>query len=300
LILVAGGTGFVGGAIVRELAARGKPLAVLSRSPESRDRFPGLGVEVRPGDVTQPETLASALAGVETVVGCQQFPNSPVEDPGRGYTFEKVDAEGTENIVAAAKQGGATRYVYLSGAGADPNAERHWFRAKARAEAAVQRSGMTYTILRPSWVYGPEDVALNRFLGMSRFLPFVPLIGDAGNQRLQPVFVEDVARAVAASLDNAAANNQVFEIGGPDVLTMKEIVATALEVSGRKRLLIPGPKPMMKAAASVLQFVPGKPLSPDAVDFITEDALADPAEIESALGLKMTPLREALTTYLAR
>jgi uncharacterized protein YbjT (DUF2867 family) len=299
MILVAGGTGFVGSAIVRELAGRGKPVAVLSRSSEkNRDRFPGLNVELRTGDVTQPETLGPAMTGVDTVIGCQQFPNSPIENPGRGYTFEKVDAEGTEHLVAAAKQAGVMRYVYLSGVGADPNAERHWFRAKARAESAVQDSGITYTILRPSWVYGPEDVALNRFLGMSRFLPFVPLIGDANKQKLQPVFVDDVAKAVAESLENPAADNQVFEIGGPEVLTMKEIVATALEVSGRKRLFLPGPKPVMKLAAAVIQFVPGKPLSPDAVDFITADALADPTEIESVLGLKMMPLREALGTYL--
>ena len=133
---------------------------------------------------------------------------------------------------------------------------------------------------------------------MSRFLPFVPLIGDANKQKLQPVFVDDVAKAVAESLENPAADNQVFEIGGPEVLTMKEIVATALEVSGRKRLFLPGPKPVMKLAAAVIQFVPGKPLSPDAVDFITADALADPTEIESVLGLKMMPLREALGTYL--
>jgi NADH dehydrogenase len=135
---------------------------------------------------------------------------------------------------------------------------------------------------------------------MSRMLPFVPLIGDAGTQRLQPVFIDDVARATAESLFNPAAENQVFDLGGPDVLTMKEIVSAALEASGRKRILLPGPAPIMKLAASVLQFLPGKPLSPDAVDFITADALADPSEIEAALGLKMTPLREALATYLGK
>jgi NADH dehydrogenase len=135
---------------------------------------------------------------------------------------------------------------------------------------------------------------------MSRMLPFVPLIGDAGNQRLQPVFIDDVARATAESLSNPAAENQVFELGGPEVLTMKEIVAAALEASGRKRILLPGPKPIMKLSASFLQFLPGKPLSPDAVDFITADALADPAALEAALGLKMTPLRQALATYLGK
>jgi NADH dehydrogenase len=301
MILVTGGTGFVGAGIVRELVRRGRRVAVLSRDPAKQSsRFPGLNVEFRAGDVTRPDTLAQSMSGVDAVVGCQQFPNSPIENPGRGYTFDLVDAQGTENLVAAAKAAGVARYVYLSGAGAAPNAERHWFRAKARAETAVRESGITWTILRPSWIYGPEDKALNRFLGMSRMLPFVPLIGDAGNQRLQPVFIDDVARATAESLSNPAADNQVFELGGPEVLTMKEIVSAALEASGQKRLLLPGPKPVMKLSASFLQFLPGKPLSPDAVDFITADALADPAALEAALGLKMTPLRQALATYLGK
>jgi NADH dehydrogenase len=238
------------------------------------------------------------MAGVDTVVGCQQFPNSPIENPSKGYTFERIDADGTENLVHAAKAAGVERYVYLSGAGAAPDAAEHWFRAKWRAETAVRESGMTYTIFRPSWVYGPEDRALNRFLGMARFLPFVPLVGNAGKQRLQPVFVDDVARAVAEALEKPAAEGQVFEIGGPEVLTMREIVGTALEVAGGKRLLLGSPKPLMKAVASVLQFLPGRPLTPMAVDFITNDALADPAGVEAALGVRMRPLREALGTYL--
>jgi NADH dehydrogenase len=301
MILVAGGTGFVGGGIVRELARRGKPVAVLSRDPARQaGRFPGLSVEYRKGDVTDPDSLETALAGIDTVISSQQFPNSPIENPRKGYTFEKVDAEGTENLVRVAKAAGVKRFVYLSGAGAAADAERHWFRAKWRAETAIRESGMTYTIIRPSWVFGPEDVALNRFLGMSRFLPFVPLIGNAGKQRLQPVFVDDVARAVAESLDKPAAENKVFEIGGPEILTMRAIVKTALEAAGRKRLLLASPKLLMKLVASIVQFAPGRPLTPDAVDFITMDALADPSKIEAALGINMTPLREALATYLGR
>jgi NADH dehydrogenase len=301
MILVAGGTGFVGGAIVRELAGRGKTVAALTRDPDgNRDRFPGLTVELRRGDVRDPETLAPALLDVETVIGTQQFPGSPVENPARGWTFEEVDAKGTENLVAAAKDAGVRRYIYISGAGAAPDAERHWFRAKWRAETAVRESGMTYTIFRPSWIYGPEDVSLNRFLGMSRFLPFVPLIGSPGKQRVQPAFVEDVATAAAGAVDNPAAENRVFELGGPEVLTMSEVVRTALRMAGRKRLLLASPKPVMKLAAAVLQFMPGRPLTPDAVEFITADALAGPSEAERALGVKMRPLREGLETYLGK
>ncbi len=300
MILVAGGTGFVGAGIVRELARRGKSVAVLSRSADTvAMRFPGLDVEARQADVTDAASLPAVFAGIETVIGCQQFPNSPIENPGKGYTFEKVDAEGTENLVAAAKAAGVRRYVYLSGVGAAPEG-RHWFRAKWRAEQAVRERVLTYTIIRPTWIYGPEDKSLNRFLGMARFLPFVPLIGNAGKQQMQPVFIDDVGRAVAESLDNAAAADQLFELGGPEVMSMSDVVRTALKVSGKKRLLLSSPKPVMKLIASVLQYAPGRPLTPDAIDFITGDAVANGTAMQDKLGLTLTPLREGLSTYLGR
>ncbi len=301
MILVAGGTGFVGGGIVRELARRGKKVAVLTRdAARARRRFPGLDIEYRQGDVRDPDSLRAAVQGAEVVIGCVQVPNSRIENKRRGYTFAEIDAAGTERLVAVASEAGVRRYIYLSGAGAAPDARYHWFRAKWRAETAVRESGIPYVIFRPSWVFGPEDVALNRFLGMARFLPFVPIIGDGSRQKLQPVFVDDVARAVAEAVDNPAADNQVFEIGGPQVLSMNEIVRTALEVAGRRRPLISFPKGLMKLAAAFLQFLPGPPLTPDAVEFITMDALADPTEVQSKLGITVTPLREALGTYLGR
>ena len=300
MILVAGGTGFVGAAIVRELARRGKRVVVLSRDPSAvRNRFPGSDVEFRRGDVTDPATLDGSFVGVEAVIGCQQFPNSPIENPGKGYTFDNVDARGTENLVAAAKAAGVGRYIYLSGVGAAPEG-RHWFQAKWRAETAVKEGGMTYTILRPSWIYGPEDNALNRFVRMARFLPCVPQIGNIGKQRMQPVFVEDVARAVADCLDNPAADNRLFEIGGPEVLSMKEVVAIALEVADRRRFILAAPAGLMKLFAIVLQFMPGRPLTPDAVDFITGDAMADSSDLKAAIGFEPTPLREGLATYLGK
>jgi NADH dehydrogenase len=135
---------------------------------------------------------------------------------------------------------------------------------------------------------------------MSRFLPFVPLIGSAGKQQMQPVFIEDVGRVVAESLDNPAAYDQVFELGGPEVMSMSDVVRRALEASRRKRLLLPSPKPVMKLVASLLQFAPGRLLTPDAVEFITGDALGDPTTIQQKLGITVTPLRDGLATYLGK
>src|SRR5215204_3728067 len=235
MILVAGGSGFIGGAIVRELARRGEPVTVMSHRPESvGDRFAGLNVAVRQGDARDAGSLKRAVQGMDTVISTMQFPNYPVENAKKGFTFEEIDARGNDRLVAAAKEAGVSAYIYLSGAGASPDARQHWFRAKWRAEQAIAASGLRYTIFRPSWVYGPGDQSMNRYVTFTRILPFVPVIGN-GRQRMQPVFVEDVARCVADSLTNKAAAKEIFEIGGPDVMTMNDVVRTMLQVMGKKR-----------------------------------------------------------------
>lgn len=298
MILVAGGTGFIGSAIVRALRTRGEAVAVMSRSADATIQP---GVSIRAGDVLRPETLPAAIAGCETVINAVQFPNYPTENKSKGFTFEEVDQHGTERLVAAAKAAGARRFIYISGVGAAPDAAKHWFRAKWAAEAAVKDSGLTYTILRPSWVYGPDDHALNRLVGFARRLPFVPVIGN-GEQRLQPVFVDDVAASVSASLGHPAAENHVFEVGGPQVLTMNEIVRMVLQVLGKQKPLIHAPAAIMELAASVAGLLPNAPLSPEIVSFATTDAVTGAGavqELEQALGVQLTLLRAGLASYLS-
>lgn len=299
MILVAGGTGFLGSAIVRELVRqRVAPVAVLSRVPSKiTRRFPDLTLEARGGDVTDPASLPAVLRGIETLINCVQFPTSPIEVPRKGWTFERVDYQGTVNLTAAARHEGVKRIVYLSGVGAAPDAPKHWFRFKWQAEEAVRASGITHTILRPTWVYGPEDVALNRLLGFARFLPFIPMFGD-GKQLMQPVFVDDVAKAVVLSLQTQAAANRTFEIGGPDVMTMDDVIQTALEVMGKRRFILHQPVLVGKALGRLASLLPSPPLSADAVDFITQSAVADNGPLLEALGLRLTPFREGLATYL--
>lgn len=290
-VLVAGGTGFIGSAVVRRLTAAGHEVAVLSRRPR-----PGLN-HVQ-GDVTDPASLEGKLEGFEAVVDAVQFPNSPIEDRRKGWTFERVDYGGTRNLVDAARAAGVRHYVNMSGVGAAPDARYHWFRFKWQEEQYIAESGIGFTNFRPSWVYGPEDNSLNRFLGFARWLPFVPVVGN-GRTRVNPVFVEDVAAHVEAAIARGPAN-RTFEIGGPEVLTMDEVIRTALRVARKRRLLLHQPKPLMKAVASVLQFAPGPlRLTPDAVEFITQDAVADIGPLREAFGLGLMPLEEALRTYLA-
>lgn len=298
MILVSGGTGFVGSAIVRELPRRGQQVAILGRdAAKVRERFDD-DVQPREGDVRKPETLVDAMRGIDVVVNAVQFPNSPIENPRKGWTFEEIDLKGTRNQVDAAKASGVRRFVYISGVGASKDAEKHWFRYKWEAETYLQNSGLEWVVIRPTWVYGPGDVSLNRFLGFAKMLPFVPMFGN-GEQAMQPVFIDDVGRVVADAALKPEAANQVLELGGPEVMSMNDVIKTALEVQGKKRMLLHQPVFVGKAVGSVAQVLPGKPLTPDAIDFITEPAVADTSRLREVLHPQLTPLREGLASYLA-
>jgi NADH dehydrogenase len=299
MLLVAGGTGLVGSAIVAELLNRGEPVAVLGRSEEKIKKRWGDRVEARAADVSRPETLPAAMTGIDTVINAVQFPTSPIEVPRKGWTFEAVDYQGTVNQVDAAKAAGVRRFVYVSGVGAAPGAEKHWFRYKWMAEQHLQQSGIEYVIVRPTWVYGPDDHALNRLLGFSNVLPFVPLFGDGKNE-MQPVFIDDVGRVVADASTTAEAANQVFELGGPQVMPMNEVLSTALSVKGRKRFLLHQPIILGKLAGKVASLLPNPPLSADAVDFINAPAVADTRNLERVLNPRLTLFRDGLETYLGR
>jgi len=298
MILVTGGTGFVGAAVVRELARRGKPIAAMSRNASNvTARFPGLDIEARQGDVRDADSLRQAFRGVETLINCVQFPGSPIENKRRGWTFEQIDCQGTLRQVLAAKESGVRRIVYVSGAGAGPDAAKHWFLYKWRAEEAIRASGISHVIVRPTWVYGPEDVSLNRFLGFARRLPFVPAFGS-GRQAMQPIFIDDLGRILAAAVERDEVANQTFEAGGPERMPMDDVIRTALDVAGRRRPILHQPVAVGKLLATFLQLLPGPPLTPDAIDFITHEAVADNAALERVFAPKLTPLREGLATYL--
>jgi NADH dehydrogenase len=298
MILVTGGTGFVGAAAVRELARRSGAVAVLGRSAEKiARRFSGLEVEPRAADVRDAASLREAFRHAEAVIDCVQFPNSPIENRRKGWTFEQVDYHGTLNQVLAAKACGVRRYVYVSGVGAAPDARRHWFRFKWLAEEAVRSSGVPHVIIRPTWVYGPEDAALNRFLGLARRLQFVPMFGD-GQQQMQPLFIDDLARVLADALERG--DGETFEAGGPERMSMDEVLRVALEIAGVRRPILHAPVAVGKLAATFLRLLPGPPLTPDAIDFITTPAVADNTALQRVFAPRLTPLREGLASYLGR
>lgn len=301
-ILVAGGTGFLGSACVRELTDHGHRVAVLSRSPgRVADRFPGRQVEGRGGDVTRPDTLAGTLDGVEVVVQAVQFPGFPVENPARGHTFREVDARGTANMAAAAADAGVRHFVYLSGVGADPESDRPWYRAKAMAEQSVRRGPFRHTVVRPSWVYGPEDESLNLFARLVRRVPgCFPQLGD-GSQRLNPVYVGDLARAVARRIESGEGGDAEFEIGGPVTYTMDGVVRVVMDVLDRRKPIVHVPFPVVRAGGAVAELLPGRPFSRGAADFLVQGGVAELSTFRDVFpDMPLTPMPEALEGYLPR
>lgn len=277
-VLVSGGTGFLGRAIVQKLKEEEHSVFILSRK--------AVGPDIIQGDITKPETLPKALEGMEAVVQCVQFPGHPIENRKKGYTYWQVDARGTENLSKLLKPAGIQHILYISGAGTDGKRSEPWFRAKWYAEQAVRASGVQATILRPSWIYGPNDKSLNRILGQARYLPFLPMIGN-GKNHVQPLFIDDLAKIVPLCLKNEADRDRIFEIGGPEEMTMKEMMQKALKAAGLKRAILPIPKWMMR------------PILGKAVDFITMDVRLDTSALKKAFPqFKPKCLEEALKTYL--
>jgi len=300
-VLVAGATGFLGASFVRELAARDLRVIALGRDAgRIRRRFEGLRVEARSGDVTRLGSLEAALQDVDTVVQCVQFSGFPVEDASRGLTFMDVDGQGTQNLVECARAASVQRFVYLSGVGADPSSDRPWYGAKAVAEASIRDSGLGYTIIRPSWVYGPEDRSLNLFIRALRLNPlFFPQIGD-GVQRLNPLYIQDLAAVVADVVETRSADGETFELGGPIAYTLDEIIRIAMEVTAQPRPIVHFPVALVKIAASLAELAPGQLLSRDAVDFLLQSAIADNSRFRKLFDRPLTPMPEALRAYAGR
>jgi NADH dehydrogenase len=296
-IVVTGGTGFIGREVVRRLLeSSGDDVAVTTRDPTGPDPFGGRveRVQAFAGD---PISLGKAFTRADVVVHAIQFPNHPVEDPKRGRSYVEVDGKGTEVAAAVAKKLGVRRIVYLSGAGAGQDRPQPWFQAKDRAEKAIRATGMEYTVLRPSWIYGPGDRSMNRFVFFCRYLPVVPVIGD-GKTPVQPVSVHDVARCIAEAARREDAKDKTLDLGGPERLTMDEIIRTVQKVLGRRVPLLHHPAPLMKLLVRPMALLPEPILSPTAIDFILQEVDVDPRPAVEYFGFPFRRLEDGLREYL--
>jgi uncharacterized protein YbjT (DUF2867 family) len=298
IVALAGGSGFIGRSIARRLVAGGIHVRVLTRNPESaRARLNLLGVEFIGAEIAIPALLSQALRGASAVVDAIQFEGYPVENPRRGLTFERIDYGGVVALIDAAKQSGVDRFIYISGAAADEKSAHPGFRAKGRAERAIRESGLTYTIFRPSLVYGLEDKVVN---GLARALRFAPIFGvpGTGRQRVQPVLVDDLAACVMLALSGRGRNG-TYEIGGPELMTFDEMMRVIMDASHHRRPLFHIPEGAMRAAGAVLEKLPTPLLSRDAVTFVTADNACDIKPLIDEFGINLTPARVGMS-YLAK
>jgi NADH dehydrogenase len=296
-VVVTGATGLVGREIVGQLAdLEGVRVVATTRDPERRS-FRHVRIEWVQAFAGDALSLARAFTRADVVVHAVQFPNHPVEDPARGWTYAEFDGHGTRTAVRAARACGVRRFVYLSGAGAGQGRPQPWFQAKERAESSLRESGLEFVSLRPSWIYGPRDRSLNRFVAFCRWLPLVPVIGD-GRTPVFPVHVTDVARCAVDAALREDAKALALEIGGPQRMTMDEVIRTLLRVMGKRRPILHHPAGFMKLAAAGMQLLPSPLLSPGAIDFLLQEVEIDPKPAMDYFGFRFRTLEEGLREYL--
>lgn len=302
LVTVFGGSGFLGRHVVRALAKRGYRIRVAVRRPDLAGFLQPLGfvgqIQVSQANVRFPDSVARAVDGSEAVVNLVG-----VLSEGRRQTFDAVHVFGARAIAAAAAEVGAP-LVHVSAIGADARSEAGYARSKAEGEAVVRELAPSSVILRPSLVFGPEDDFFNRFAALARVSPVLPLIGG-GATRFQPVFVGDVAAAVLAAVDGKAKAGTVYELGGPQVSTFKELMELTLREIGAKRALINLPFGLAEFLAGFTQMLPGAPLTQDQVAMLRADSVvsaeaAAEGRTLDGLGIMPTALGVTLPSYLWR
>jgi uncharacterized protein YbjT (DUF2867 family) len=298
-VAVAGGSGFIGRAIMQRLTQiPATRVRLLTRDAErARRNFEApANVEFVNADVTNRDSLKPALAGAIAVVNAVQFDGYPIENPRRGLTFERVDYGGTVALLDAAKNAGVSHFIYISGAAADENSSQPGFRAKGRAERAIRESGIVYTIFRPSLVYGAGDRVMHMLVNALRLSP-VMLVPGTGQQKVQPVLVDDVAACVALALGGRGRNG-AFDVGGPALMTFDDLIRLVMDITGRYRPIIHVPEAVMRLAGAAAEMLPVALFSRDAVSFLLADNAGDIKPLVEEFGIKLTPAREGLG-YLA-
>ena len=293
MLLVTGGTGFVGGHLIRRLQQEGLPARVLTRHPDRAQTLRGIGVEIVPGDILDEPSLEKATEGIERVihlVGIIQ------EAPG--MTFQDVHVEGTRNIIAAAKKAGVRHLFYQSALGTRPGAKSDYHRTKWEAEELVRQSGIPHTILRPSLIYGAGDKFTVRLSEILKLAPIMPIIGS-GKSRVQPIYIDDVLSCIVKVMTGDAFLNEIYEIGGPDQLTYEEVTKTIAEAMGINRPAVHVPflflKPMARALETLL---PNPPLTTNQLVMLQEDNVCSMRDIRDAFGIEPLAFREGLRKFI--
>jgi uncharacterized protein YbjT (DUF2867 family) len=293
VILVTGGSGFVGRHLIERLRREGIPVRALVRDSAKARMLEDLGAETAPGDVTDPVSLGKAASGVERVVHLVG-----IIQESAGATFKSVHVDGTRNVLEAAEAGGARHVFFQSALGTRPNARSAYHRTKWEAEEQVRAGRIPYTIFRPSLIYGAGDQFTLRLAEMIRLSPVLPVIGR-GTSKVQPIFIDDVVTCIVKAVTGEAYLNEQYELGGPEQLTYEAVTEAIAEAMGIKRPTAHLPFFLMKAAARVFEAaVPRPPLTRDQLIMLQEDNVCGMRDIRDAFGVEPVKFSDGLKTFI--
>ncbi|MBA3244118.1 MAG: complex I NDUFA9 subunit family protein [Actinobacteria bacterium] len=290
MILITGATGFVGPHIVHALRAQNRPVRALVRDGADLGRLRAWGCETVVGEMSDPASLRQAVEGCDGVVHLVAIIN------GKPRDFERVMIQGTRDLVAAAREAGVRRFVLMSALGADEATKElvPYYRAKWEMEQTVKASGLEHVIFRPSFIFGPEGGALAQFRKIAKLAPVTPIVGP-GTQRIQPIWVEDVAAYFAASIDKPEAADRTFELGGPDIVNWNEFWERLKASLGTRRPSVHLPFALMRVQAAVLERLPNPPVTRDQLKMLEAgDNVVSNADAVETFGLPLVPLDEQL------
>jgi uncharacterized protein YbjT (DUF2867 family) len=291
LILVTGGSGFVGGHVVHELRGRGLPVRCLVRDPGKGAKLVAWGCELVQGDMTDPGSLRRAVEGVETVVHLVAIRQ------GRRRDFQRIMVDGVRDLLAAASAAGVGRFVHMSALGTSEQTKDlvPYYGAKWDAEELVRGSGLAYVIFRPSFVFARDGGILPTFVKLARFAPVTPITGS-GRQRIQPIWAEDVASYFADGVVRDDVAGHVYELGGPDAVTWNELWARLKRTLGQRRPSVHVPMAVMRANALVTERLPGNiPLTRDLLKMLEHgDNVVSNDEAVRTFQVSLLPLDDQL------
>ncbi len=294
MILVTGGTGFVGSHLVRRLASESIQTRCLVRRTSNIERLKEPGIEVAYGDLTDRESLKKAVEGTDVVI---HLVGIIVEK--KGATFEIVHAQGTRNLVEACREANVRRFIYISALGARENARSGYHITKWEAEQVVINSGMEYVIFRPSIMIGEGGEFITMLSRIVRWAPIIPIID--GESRVQPIYVENTVDCIMKSLNDPRTTNRIFEIAGPYQITYKELFLTLMEVLGIDNPTFEIPITFMQPAACLLEGIMEKPpITAQQLLMLQEDNICDISEMQEVFNLDLVTPKEALMTFLKK
>jgi uncharacterized protein YbjT (DUF2867 family) len=300
LVAVFGGSGFLGRYAVSALAKAGYRIRVGMRHPNLGNYLVPMGqvgqIQLVKANILNPDHVAATILGADAVVNLVGV----LRQNGR-QRFGRLHRDAPGELAKAALENGVSTFVHVSSLGVSANSQSTYARTKAEGELRVREAFPAATILRPSLLFGPEDNFFNRFAGMARFSPVLPLIGG-GKTKFQPVYVGDVANAIAKSvMDPTSARGRTYELAGPSIYTFRELMETILRETCRKRALLPVPFALASMGAAVANLSPWPPITPDQVRLLkTDNVMTKGALGLSELGIEPDSVEAIIPSYLWR